>query len=146
VLIAARPLAVRHEPFVTGELLDRVGAANADLRIVDTATLSDYDGYYYDRDRQAPLPVLRIRFDDPDATWVYIDPRLSAMVTRVTRRERLQRWLYHGLHSLDFSFWYYSRMWDVGMIALLAGGAALSGIGVVIGWKRAIRVLLTSNF
>jgi hypothetical protein len=59
-----------------------------------------------------------------------------------SRRERLQRWLYHGLHSLDFPFWYYRRpLWDVGVIALCGGGAALSLLGVVLGWRRVRRAV-----
>lgn len=142
-LLAAQPLSVRSQPFETRDLLDRIARANTDTRIVEYTTLSDYDDYYYDRDRQAPLPVLRVLFDDPDSTWVYVDPRLSAVVARFTRRERLQRWLYHGLHSLDFPFWYYSRVWDVAMIALLSGGATLSAIGVFIGWRR-VRLIVST--
>ena len=63
---------------------------------------------------------LRLKFDDPDKTWFYIDPRLGRVLARYQRRERLQRWIYHGLHSLDFSFWYYSRpAWDIGVIVLV---------------------------
>jgi len=68
---------------------------------------------------------------------LYIDPKLGRILGRYQKRERLQRWIYHGLHSLDFSFWYYSRpAWDIGVIVLCAGGAVLSVIGVVISIRR----------
>jgi hypothetical protein len=61
-------------------------------------------------------------------------------VAAFSRRARLERWIYHGFHSLDFSFWYYNRpLWDIGVIALSLGGAALSAIGVFIGFRRVKR-------
>jgi hypothetical protein len=68
---------------------------------------------------------------------------MSEIVGRAQRRERLQRWIYHGLHSLDFSFWYYSRpVWDIVMVGLSLGGIALSSIGIVIAWKRVVRAVM----
>ena len=145
LLVRAQPLEIRGEPFNTRGIVDSVAAANRDWAIVDADVISSYDAYYYDRDGRAPLPALRIRFDDPDRTWAYLDPRMNEVVARLTRRQRVERWLYHGLHSLDFSFWYYSRAWDVGMIALLSGGAMLSAIGVLIGWRRVRRNLRSSS-
>jgi len=61
-------------------------------------------------------------------------------VTRFTRRERFQRWIYHGLHSLDFNFWYYQGpVWTSTMVLLNAGGAMLRGIGVLLAIKRVAR-------
>ena len=104
--------------------------------------LTTYDSYYYSRDGLAPLPVLRVKLDDPDRTWLYIDPRMSQLVGRVHRLDRAERWLYNGLHSLDFSFWYYRRpLWDVGMILLSLGGLTTSAIGLCLGLKRVVRGL-----
>lgn len=137
LLVAAESFEVRREPFSVESIMQRVGAGNPDVPVADVELRSDYDAYYRPRDRRPPLPVLRVRFGDPDATWFYIDPATSQIVTRYTRRERVQRWIYNGFHSLDFSFWYYSRpLWDIGVIALSLGGAALSVIGVVIGFRR----------
>jgi hypothetical protein len=119
-----------------------VKAPTPDVPVLEATLLEDYDSYYYAFGRRAPLPVLRIKFDDPDSTWLYVDPRMSQIVGRAHRRERLQRWIYHGFHSLDFSFWYYSRpVWDIVMVGLSLGGIALSGIGVVIAWKRVARAV-----
>ena len=110
------------------------------MPIVESQLLADYDAYYYDRDRDAPLPVLRVKFDDPERTWVYVDPGMSQMVARFTRRQRVERWLYHGFHSLDFAFWYSQRpLWDIGVIALSIGGATSSAIGLFVGFRRLAR-------
>jgi hypothetical protein len=83
---------------------------------------------------------LRIKFGDPESTWFYIDPRLSQVTGRYTRLGRLERWVYHGFHSLDFSFWYYNRpLWDIGIIVLSIGCIVSSGIGFFVGMKRVLR-------
>jgi hypothetical protein len=140
VLMTVDPLAVRTESFSVPSILSRFTEGNPDAPILESALLSRYDSYYYSRDPKPPLPVLRVKVEDPDATWFYIDPKMSQVVARFSKRERLERWVYHGLHSLDFSFWYDRRpLWDVGVIALLAGGTLSSGIGFFIGVRRLVR-------
>ena len=137
VLVSAQPLAVREGLFSSESLVGKAKEANPNIPIAEATELTAYDSYYYDRDGEAPLPVLRLKFDDPDKTWFYIDSKMGRILARYQKRERLQRWLYHGLHSLDFSFWYYSRpAWDIGVIGLCLGGAALSAIGVYISLRR----------
>ncbi|HLF12993.1 MAG TPA: PepSY domain-containing protein, partial [Gammaproteobacteria bacterium] len=137
LLVSASTLDVRSEPFSTESLLTRLRAAAPDAAIVESELLSDYDTYYYSRGRQAPLPVLRAKFDDPRQTWVYIDPQMSEIVAVIHRLNRLERWLYNGLHSLDFAFWYDRRpLWDIGMIVLSVGALATSLIGLFFGVKR----------
>ena len=113
--------------------------------------LAEYDAYYYARgyarERQAPLPVLRVKFGDPMETWVYVDPALGRIVGREHRYTRVERWLFNGLHSLDFAFWYDRRpLWDVGVIALSLGGLASSGIGLWLGFGRMRRAVTRWRF
>ncbi len=107
-----------------------------DVPIAEQQLLSEYDSYYYSRDRQTPLPVLRVKFNDPAQTWVYIDPEMSQVLAQVHKLNRVERWLYNGLHSFDFAFWYDSPAWDVAMILLCLGGLASSGIGLMLGIRR----------
>ena len=105
--------------------------------MTESQLLSDYDSYYYSRNRQTPLPVLRVKLDDPAETWVYIDPAMSRILSQVHRYSRVERWLYNGLHSLDFAFWYDRRpLWDVVMIVLLVGGLTTSSLGLFLGIRR----------
>jgi hypothetical protein len=137
LLLAADSLRIRHEPFATESLLSRLRAAVPDVTIVAAELLDDYDSYYYARDGRAPLPVLRVQFGDPAATWVYVDSRKSDIVAVTHRSSRLERWLFNGLHSLDFAFWWDRRpLWDIGMILLSLGALATSGIGMYLGFKR----------
>ena len=140
LLISAFSSQVRRDLFSTESLLTRVKQGNPGVAIVESILLSNYDSYYHPSERKPPLPVLRVKFADPDATWIYIDPHMSQVVSRFTRRERLQRWIYHGLHSLDFNFWYYQApVWTITMVALNAGGALLSVIGTLLAIKRVTR-------
>ncbi len=142
IVVTVSPLEVKREPFSIESLLARAREGNPDVPVAASEVLSEYDGYYYAQGRDAPLPVLRVKFGDPDATWFYIDPATSQVVASLTRRRRLERWVYHGLHSLDFPFWYHRRpLWDAGVIALALGGAALSLIGAAIGARRLRRRL-----
>jgi hypothetical protein len=137
LVVAANPLQIRNEPFSTETVVNRLKEANPGVSIIESVRLTEYDSYYYSRDGQAPLPVDRVKFGDPDATWVYVDPEVSQVVGQANRFNRVERWLYNGLHTLDFSFLYYNRpVWDLAVIILSLGGAAVSGIGLVMGLKR----------
>jgi hypothetical protein len=110
--------------------------------VADVRWLEEYDSYYYDRGRALSLPVLRVRYADPNATWLYLDPRRGAIVRKEERLTRLNRWLYHGLHSLDFPFLYYRRpLWDIVVIVLSLGGIVLSATTFAPGFHRVKRNL-----
>lgn len=96
------------------------GGARAEL-----TWLTAHDEYYYARREALPLPVLRARYADADATWAYLDPAQGTLVRVVRRPDRWNRWLYNGLHSLDPA-WLRNRRpwWDVVVVLLLLGGGA----------------------
>ncbi len=105
-----------------------------------------YDAYYYDRDRRLSLPVLRVRYDDPQRTWLYFDPSHGAIARKEERLTRLNRWLYHGFHSLDFPFLYYRRpLWDVVVIVLSLGGIVLSATTLSASWRRVRRAVTSGS-
>jgi uncharacterized iron-regulated membrane protein len=136
VLVAADTLEIRQAPPSPESMVERLRSALPDVPIVESALLSEYDSYYYSRRRQTPLPVLRVKFGDPAQTWAYVDPEMGQVLTVIPKLARIERWAYNGLHSLDFSFWYYNRAWDVGMITLLLGCLASSCMGLVMGVRR----------
>ncbi len=124
--------------FERDELLTAAIAAMPGAEVVDAAELTKYDVYYGNRRyRRAPLPVLRVRFDDTDRTWLYLDPALGRIVHREQRRSRVDRWLYRGLHRLDFPGFYHRRpLWDVVVIVLLLGGLFSAASSFVPAAKR----------
>ncbi len=102
--------------------------------------LTQYDNHYYSRHPERggkPLPVLRAIFADDDASWFHIDVETGRPLERTTATNRLYRWLYNGLHSWDIVWlWQRRPLWDVAVIGFSIGGALLSVLGVVVGWRR----------
>jgi hypothetical protein len=140
LLVRANTLQTRREPFSVESLVGRLRTALPDVPIVEQQLLAEYDSYYYSRQYLTPLPVLRVKFADPGETWFYIDPSNSQMLSQVTRLSRVERWLYNGLHNLDFPVFYDLRpLWDIAMIVLLLGGLASSSIGLMLGFSRVAR-------
>jgi hypothetical protein len=108
-------------------------------RLTEAHLVHEYDAYYYSVGSVAPkrLPVFVAKFDDPEATWYYIDAHTGSIFRRYDRHGRVMRWLVNGLHTLDFPFLFSNRpAWDLVIIVLSAGGLLLSLTGVVIGWRR----------
>jgi hypothetical protein len=59
------------------------------------------------------------------------------LLQKEERLSRLNRWLYHGLHSLDFPFLYYRRpLWDIVVIVLSIGGLIVSASPLVAACRR----------
>ncbi|MCU0868979.1 MAG: PepSY domain-containing protein [Burkholderiales bacterium] len=113
-------------------------------RVAETTTLVAHDFWWYER---APhtmlghverrLPMLRIVFDDPHATWVHIDPATGSVVGVLDRRGRVKRVLFALLHSWDWRPLLANRpVWDVALVLGSAVGIGLSATGVVVGWRR----------
>jgi hypothetical protein len=136
VLIDASTLRLRNG-LDQNALVARLQDAVPDATATDTTLLTDYDDYYYSRQGELPLPVLRVKFDDPMQSWIYVDPHRGELLSLIHKSSRLERWLYNGLHSLDFAFWYHKRpLWDIGVLVLLTGGFALSLLGLYYGLRR----------
>ncbi|WP_185268708.1 PepSY domain-containing protein [Halopseudomonas xiamenensis] len=106
--------------------------------------LDDYDFYYYPRTEhsmlghlQRPLPILRVRFDDPARTWLHMDPHSGALLGQLDQRQRASRWLFGLLHSWDWLPLLQRRpLWDGWMWLGGVGGLVLCVSGTVLGWRR----------
>jgi uncharacterized membrane protein len=104
--------------------------AAAEVRLV-----VGYESYYIDRHKTLPLPVIFVRFNDPERSMYYIDPKTASIVQGYNSRSRWNRWLYHGLHSMDFPWLYESRpSWDILLVSLLIGGTALCVTSLWLSW------------
>jgi hypothetical protein len=115
--------------------------AMPDVAVHDSEWLQDYDGYYYDPRGSLTLPVLRVRYADEPGTWLYLDPERGSIVLRSVKISRRERWLYQGLHSLDFPFLYFRRpLWDIVAVVLSIGGAVLSVTTMIPALRRFRRI------
>jgi hypothetical protein len=106
------------------------------------SVLEQYDRYYLDRRRQLPLPVILARLNDGDQARYYIDPKTARVVGDYNPRNWVNRWLYHGLHSLDFPWLYnYRPLWDIVVITFMVGGTALCVTSLILAWRVLGRTL-----
>ena len=118
----------------------RSGATPAALTKVKRVT--EYEAYYLDRKNQLPLPVIFVQFNDQDRSTYYIDPHTAQIVQTYNSHSRRNRWLYHGLHSLNFPWLYKHRpAWDIVMLSLMLGGASLSVTAIILAWRVLRRTL-----
>ncbi|HUO52083.1 MAG TPA: hypothetical protein VMT93_06175 [Gemmatimonadaceae bacterium] len=117
----------------------RAAAAPAAL---DIRELTRYDAWYRDRRHELPLPVLLVTEHGTDSVRLYVDPAAMRVVGRYRDANWTERWLYHGLHSLDFPWLYDHRpLWDIVVITLLLGGVALCVTSLILAWRVLQRTL-----
>jgi hypothetical protein len=110
--------------------------------LAEVRVVREYESYYLDRHQERPLPVLFVRLRDPDNSMYYVDLKTARIVAGYVTQSRWNRWLYHGLHSMDLPWLYRHRpAWDIIVLALMLGGTALSVTALVIGWRRLRRKL-----
>jgi hypothetical protein len=141
LLIVADASKTKVREFPRDEMMTAARDAMPNARISAATWLNQYDAYYYHRAQGRRLPVLRVKYDDPQQTWLYFDPQLGAVVQKEETRSRIERWLYNGLHSLDFPYLYQSRpAWDITVIVLSLGGCMLSATAVWLAWRRTKRL------
>jgi uncharacterized iron-regulated membrane protein len=106
-------------------------------RIASITVLTEPDAYWYSVDDEVPLPVLRIKFDDRARTWAHIDPVTGELLGSIDARGRVYRWLYDGLHRLDFGPLLNhppARQWMIWLLSL--AGLVISISSIWIGWRR----------
>jgi hypothetical protein len=110
--------------------------------LADVRVLDQYDAYYLDRRRERPLPVVVAQLNDATDARYYISPKTGRVVGTYSSRGWVNRWLYHGLHSLDFPWLYnYRPLWDIVVITFMVGGTALCVTSLVLAWRVIGRTL-----
>lgn len=111
--------------------------------IVESRRVTRYESYYFDSKNQLRLPALFVRLNDPQQSILYLDLYTGRVARSYSRWERLDHWLYEGLHDFDVPWLYRHRpVWDILMILCLSGGVWLSITAVVIACRRVRLVIL----
>lgn len=106
--------------------------------VADIHVMTQYDRYYLDRTHQRPLPVLFVQLKDAGNTRLYIDPQTARLVGRYADSTAawVNRWLYHGLHSLDFPWLYnYRPAWDIVVLGLMLSCVWLCWTSIVLSYR-----------
>jgi hypothetical protein len=126
--------------FDRAELIEFVTKASQPTGLVDARFISEYDAHYLDRHHELPLPVLFVQLRDPQRSSFYIDPRTARIVGSYSSGRWPERWLYHGLHSINLPFLYnYRPAWDIVVLFLMLAGTSLSITSLVIAWRFVAR-------
>ncbi len=108
--------------------------------LVAVEPVSAYDAYWYPHGDERPLPVLRLSFDDPAATWLHVDPRDGTILNRLDRSGRINRWLFDAPHRLDLpGLVTRPAARDAVQWLLNALGAGIALTGLVAGGRRLAR-------
>jgi hypothetical protein len=135
--------------FDKDEIIGIMKSSVANPEKIEIRMLEQYDAYYQDRNRQRPLPVILALTNDEQATRYYIDPKTATVVGNYSDGNWVNRWLYHGLHSLNFPSLYNHRpLWDIVMITFMVGGTALSVTSLVLAWRavgKKLRQILSAR-
>jgi len=122
--------------FDRNEIVDVLRVAARPFAIAEVRVVTQYESYYLDRHKVLPLPVILVRFSDPGESTYYIDPKTARIIEGYNSHSRWNRWLYHGLHSMDFPWLYkYRPFWDVLLLLLLTGGTILCVTSLLLAWN-----------
>ncbi len=112
--------------FPSEQIAQALRTAALPAALLQVRLVTDYEAYYLDRRGRLPLPVVFVQLDDSQRSSYYIDPKTAEIVQGYNASSRRNRWLYHGLHSLNFPWLYKHRpAWDIVVLTLLCGGIAL---------------------
>lgn len=122
--------------FDHASIVDALRKAARPYEIIVSREVTRYEAYYLDRRNMLPLPAVFVQFNDPERSMYYVDPKTARIVAGYNSHSRANRWLYHGLHSLNFPWLYEHRpAWDVVVLALLLGGGSLSVTALILAWR-----------
>lgn len=105
--------------------------------VADVALIHEADTYYYGRRRALVLPAVRVQLADADATTWYLDPASGRALARIDKANRWHRWVFNGVHRLDFPPLGGEPAWREAILtALCTAGAMLAASGCVLAVKR----------
>lgn len=145
-LLAAGAAADEATPFAAFSMAQMQtwgSALFAQNKVTEATVLTAYDTYYYGREPHTMgggskrLPVLRLKFDDAQASWLHLEPDTGTVINQLDSHGRARRWLFAFLHSWDWLPLLERRpLWDIWMLVLNVGGFILSVTGAVLGWRR----------
>jgi uncharacterized iron-regulated membrane protein len=124
-------------PVSEADLAEAARRIAGNAEIAEQALIAEEDAYYFREGERFVLPVYRVMLRDDESTRYYVDPRSGAVLERADATARWYRWLFGGLHRIDFTAWMRARpAWDVIMLTLLLGGLASTVTGFYLAVRR----------
>jgi len=106
--------------------------------------LQAHDAYHYQRGAASmyaaddrALPALKIDFEDPGETSVYLNLQTGDVALSVDRSQRMGRWLFNLLHSWDLPlFLRFAATRELLLTLLCLAALLIAGTGTVLGYRR----------
>jgi hypothetical protein len=117
---------------------DEIAAAAGALASACQAASVDPDDPYASSSIVPGAPLVRVVCGDD---WFYLDAASGALLEKLDASRRAYRWLFRGLHTLDFpALTDRPVLRSALIVALCFCGIAFSCTGVVIGWRRSLAI------
>ena len=124
------------------ELTEAAGRMYPARRVVSAERIERETLYWYSHHDDRPLPAIKVAFDDPSETWIYLDPATGAVAGLSDRSSRTYRWLFNFLHDYDLPVLLRTGpARDILIWLLSLAGLVISVSGVVVGWRTLKRTV-----
>jgi hypothetical protein len=134
-------------PIGLGQISDRrtlissvelaISQAWPDNAVSDSYLVPANDTYGNLREGSLGAETLRLILDDADETWVHVDLTTGDLISVMDNSRRIYRWLFNGIHSLDFPGLANHRFtWSLLMLILMSTGLIFCITGIVLAYKK----------
>jgi uncharacterized iron-regulated membrane protein len=121
-------------------LVDASRRAFPSASVVDAQRLTEEEIYWYSHHHKRPLPVVKVVFNDPSRSWLFLDPATGAIAGLSDSDARTYRWLFNFLHDYDLPVLLRNQpARDILVWLLSIAGLVVSISGVVIGYRTLAR-------
>lgn len=108
--------------------------------MLDARRLTEETLHWYSHHNERQLPVIKVTFDDPLSTWLYLDPATGTIAGLSDRSSRTYRWLFNFVHDYDLLVLLRNQpARDILIWLLSIAGLVISVSGVVIGYRTLVR-------
>jgi hypothetical protein len=107
--------------------------------IAEQGIMQDEDNYYFSRRRREDVivPVYRVILNDEEQTRYYLSTKTGELLARADATNRMHRWLFSGLHHINFFAWLRMRpLWDIVVLTLMLGGTVVTATGCWLAIRR----------
>lgn len=132
----ADPQSGMRAPIADTALTDAGKRAFSAATLLASERVREEDLYWYSLHYKRPLPVLRLTFDDANATWLFLDPATGAIAAISDRDGRAYRWLFNFPHTFDLPVLLRNPPLRDAVVWLLSiAGLIVSVSGVVVGFR-----------
>jgi sulfite reductase alpha subunit-like flavoprotein len=120
-----------------GQIIEAARKIMPGAHIAAASLLTQGDEYWHSGFYKKKLPVVRVAFDDPAATWFHFDAETGALLGLMDKTSRLDRWTVVAVHDLDWN-WLLQRRpwWDAFLFGVTLPGLLISVTALTIGYRR----------